>query len=181
MNLPQAKSENIVVNTLKDEVLIYDLSTNQAFCLNETASHVFNACDGKTTFDELQSRYGYPDELIFLALDGLKKNALLADEYHSPFAGLNRREVIRRVGLASMVALPVISGLVAPTPAMAQSTACTTGVSQGQGNCPGGQRCVGGACSVCIPTGSAVPGGCNFNTVARCCTSGCNAPSGNCL
>ena len=54
--LPKAKLDNVVVQSLNDETLIYNLTTNQAFCLNETAAKVFNACDGKTTFDELKEQ-----------------------------------------------------------------------------------------------------------------------------
>lgn len=78
--LPKARNENIVVQNLNDEVLIYDTITNQAFCLNETSAKVFNYCDGQTAFAELKSRYKYTDELIFLALDELKAKNLLFSE-----------------------------------------------------------------------------------------------------
>ena len=56
----------------------------------------------------------------------LKKNKIIEDDqsFVSPFAGMSRREAIRKVGLASMIALPVISSLVASTAAMAQSSSC---------------------------------------------------------
>lgn len=53
MQFPKARNKNIVVQLLNKETLIYDLIDNKAFCLNETSSIVFNACDGKTSFDEL--------------------------------------------------------------------------------------------------------------------------------
>lgn len=146
--LPKSRNENIVVQNAENEVLIYDTVTNQAFCLNETSAKVFNHCDGKTSFDELKRKYKYTDELIYLALDELKKQNLLADDaaYLSPFAGMNRREVIRKVGFATMVALPLISTLVAPTAAAAQSASgggCAgTCVARGADQCAGrtGQR-----------------------------------------
>ena len=124
--LPKARSENIVVQNLEDEVLVYDLTTNRAFCLNETSAKVFNACDSKTTFEELKAKHQLTDEIIYLALDGLKKENLIIDEYFSPFTGMNRREVIKKVGLASMVTLPIISAMIAPTAAFAASNCVNT-------------------------------------------------------
>ena len=123
MKLPLARTKDVVVQELKDEVLIYDLKTNQAFCLNDTAAKVFNACgsSGTATFAELKSRYKFSDDLIHLALETLQENNLLEADYTAPFAGLSRREVIRRVGLASLIALPVISALIAPQAAHAAS------------------------------------------------------------
>lgn len=160
-SLPLARSSNIVVQTLGNEVLIYDLETHKAFTLNETSSIVYQACDGRTSFDELKGRAELTDDIIFLALDQLKKENLLADndKVEINFNGLSRREVIRKAGLASMVALPIVASLVAPTPAMAQSCtgggnfcACTITEAQydsGVRDCPS-TDCAGG----CICKGS---------------------------
>lgn len=124
MKLPQAKHENIVVQHLKDETLIYDLTTNQAFCLNQTSAKVFNACNGKTTFAELKDKYKFTDDLIYLALDELKDKNLLAENYRSNhFAGMTRRETIKKVGLATMIALPLVASMTAPKAAAAASNA----------------------------------------------------------
>ena len=151
--LPKARTANIVVQNLRDETLIYDLTTNQAFCLNETSAVVFNYCDGKQTFANLKAEHNLTDEIIFLALDGLKKENLLETQYVSPFAGLSRREVIRKVGLASIIALSVISALVAPTSVMAQSSCRTVAqsCSMKQSDCCYDLRCDGGGCISCYP------------------------------
>jgi hypothetical protein len=122
-NLPIARHQNVVVQELGKQILIYDLNTHKAFNLNETSSIVYQSCDGKTTLEELKLRTKFTEEIIFLALDELKKENLIEENqpYNSPFSGMSRREAIRKVGLASMIALPVISSLVAPTSAMAQS------------------------------------------------------------
>ena len=124
--LPVARNSDIVVQNLNEEVLIYDLITDQAYCLNRTSAIVFNACDGATTFDELKKRHKFNDELIHFALDQLNKENLLAKTaggYQSVFAGMSRREVIKRIGLttSAMIALPFISGAAAPSPTQAQS------------------------------------------------------------
>lgn len=124
INLPKARNKNILTQDLDKELLIYDLISNKAYSLNETSKTVYQNCDGKTLFADLKSKYNLTGDLIFLALDELKRKNLLETEtnYQSPFAGMNRREVLRKVGFASMIALPVISSLVAPTAAMAQSS-----------------------------------------------------------
>ena len=124
--LPRSRTADIVVQSLGNEVLIYDLKSHLAYNLNETSSVVYLACDGETSFDELRSKSNFTDYLIFLALEGLnKENLLESDSYRSPFAGLSRREVIKKVGLAAMITLPVITKLIAPTAATAASrTTC---------------------------------------------------------
>jgi len=138
-----ARSADIVVQTLGKEILIYDLNAHKAYNLNETSSLVYQACDGKTTFDELKRKNKFTDDLIFLALDQLKSDNLieLDNSFVSPFNGISRREAIRKVGLASMVALPVIASLVAPTAAMAQSA----GACVNPGGDPAGTVLFGGA------------------------------------
>ena len=113
--LPQSKTENIVVQNLEDEVLIYNLVTNKAFCLNETSALVYQACDGNTDFENFKIENHLTDEIIFLALDLLKKEKLLEENFTSPLEGMKRREVIRLIGKTSLIALPVIASLVAPT------------------------------------------------------------------
>jgi hypothetical protein len=141
-NLPFARHQDVVVQDLDKEILIYDLLTHKAYHLNETSSLVYRACDGKTAFGELKAKTKFTDEIIFLALDELKKENLIEvnDSYASPFAGMTRRQVIRKVGLASMVVLPAISFLTAPTAAMAAS-ACA-------GTLP--QNALRGACSAAV-------------------------------
>ena len=98
MKLPKAQVADIVVQDLKDEVLIYDLQTHKAYNLNETSAIVYKACDGETEFAELKRRYNFTVDLICLALDGLKKNDLISDcEAGNYFKELSRREAIRLV------------------------------------------------------------------------------------
>lgn len=172
--LPTARSSDILVQHFNSETLVYDLLIDKAYCLNETAGTVFNACGSQSSFNDLKRQHKFSDEMIFFALDELKKINLLAknDKFTSPFAGMTRRDVIRKVGLSSMIALPLISGLIAPTAANAASGAvvcgsignfctCTNGDSGscGQGraiqcpaNCtcflpPGFGTCTSGNCS----------------------------------
>jgi len=154
MNKPVSRQSNIVVQDLENEVLIYDLTINKAFCLNQTSGLVFALCDGTRTVTQISNLMSVnlktlvSEDFVYLALAELKKNNLLenSDEFPDHFAGLSRREVVKKVGLASMVALPVIASVVAPNAAMSQSGGCNL------------NTCVTG---VCIPAGQDVCAGCS--------------------
>jgi hypothetical protein len=97
--------------------------------LNSTAQTVFNHCDGTKTFADAD----LPKDVIYLSVNESKRNGLIEDNYDSPFAGMNRREVIRRVGFASMIAQPVILSLIAPTAAHVASGCPRTFINEPSG------------------------------------------------
>ena len=121
--LPIAKTDNLVIQNFENETLIYDLNANKAFCLNETSAIVYQACDGKTTFDELKNKTNFTDDLIHLTFSALQKQGFIEIplDYVSPLAGMSRREAVKKVGLATVFALPIIASIVAPSATMAQS------------------------------------------------------------
>src|SRR4051812_1581088 len=132
---PVARSREIILQEIKKEILIYDLNTHKAYCLNEISSVVYQACDGRTTSEELKSKHNLTDEIISLAIDDLLKENLVENvdgDFFSPLSRLSRREIIRKIGLTSMIALPLISSLVAPTAAQAQSKAAAACTAPGQ-------------------------------------------------
>lgn len=128
-NLPQSRQSDIVVQELVKETLIYDLKINKAFRFNETSALVWQLCDGQHSVEQIsqglsrQLNFTVSDEFVWLALDQFKRNGLLENNnvFEINFNGLSRRQIIRKVGLASMIVLPTISSLVAPTSATAAS------------------------------------------------------------
>ena len=120
---PKSRTENIVVQNLQGEILLYDLKINKAFCLNETAALVYEHCDGKTSFDELRLKSGknVSDEVIWLAIEELSKLNLLAEKAES---GLSRRSLLQKAAV-SAIALPLVTMLVAPRAIQAASGSCT--------------------------------------------------------
>jgi hypothetical protein len=126
-NRPVARKEGLVIERLAEEVLVYDTDRDRAHCLNETAAFVWQRCDGRTTTTEIARLLGkqvnatVDEKLVWLALDQLGVNHLLANRLAAPasFAGLNRREMVRALGLAAAVAIPVVTSIVAPTAAQA--------------------------------------------------------------
>lgn len=158
---PMSRQDDIVIQELLGEVLIYDLKIDKAFCLNETSARIWKLCDGTKSVSEIaklmcdKTDSSITEDLVWLALDQLKKENLLSNstEIHSKFKGVSRREVIKKIGLASMIALPVISSLAAPTAAAAQSVTCIPigGVCDGTIPCCDSGICVlGSSTFVCI-------------------------------
>ena len=131
MNSPQfpiARKTGLVVQEVPDEVLVYDLDTNKAHCLNKTAAVVWQSCNGKNSISDIATIIGSnaSDELVWLAIDQLNENNLLEGEMKADFAGQSRRDVLKKIGLAAVIALPVVASLVAPKSALASaSCGCT--------------------------------------------------------
>ena len=151
---PEARKDGLVIQDMPEEVLVYDLNTNKAHCLNQTAAFVWKACDGNnsiadiTRMFEKQSGDQINEDLIWLAIDQLNENDLLTSKINSRFHGESRRSVIKKIGLAAVIALPVVASLAAPTSVLAL-VSCT---------------------------GCSIPTDCS-NTAG--CPTTCNVPAGN--
>jgi hypothetical protein len=160
-NKPLSRRDNLVVQEVKDEILIYDISESKAFCLNKTAALVWQACDGNKSVVEIgesisqKLKSAVNEDIIWLALELLKKGNLLENEITGKFAGVSRREAIRKIGLGSAIALPIVASLVVPTSTMAQSSLFAPGVS-----CTADSQCQSGRCR---------NPGCNSSGASRIC------------
>lgn len=149
---PTARKTGLVVQEVPDEVLLYDLESNKAHCLNHTAALVWKSCDGTKSVSEIlknvESQIGgkASEDLIWLAIDQLSENNLLETRFESRFAGQSRREVIKKIGMAAVIGLPIVASLVAPKSALANiSCGCPSGTTS---DCIGpGIMCPTAACS----------------------------------
>jgi hypothetical protein len=110
-------------------LLTYDTQRDRGHFLNRSATLIWQRCDGQTSLSELVTLLRKQDlpadeEVVWLALDRLGKAHLLQERVPPPIAGISRRAVIRKLALAGSVTvlLPVVTSIIAPTPAMAQST-----------------------------------------------------------
>lgn len=160
-NNPMSRKSNVVVQEIKNEVLVYDLNINKAFCLNQTSAMVYLLSDGNNSVAEISAlmskklKISVSEDLVWLALDGLMKDNLLenSEEQTNHFAASSRREAVKRVGLASLVMFPIISSIVAPNAAMAQSAllplnaACSSSSVCQSNNCV---NVVGNGPSCCV-------------------------------
>jgi len=137
---PRARREGLVVRPLPDEILVYDLETHEAHCLNRTAALVFDHADGEATVGDIADALrreltaSDPDRLVWLALERLDRAHLL-DQRPAPPGGLassSRRDLLRRAGRAAVL-LPVVSSILTPTAAEAANTCVTDCTSEGFG------------------------------------------------
>ena len=154
--VPVARKQGLVVQEMPDEVLIYDLDTNKAHCLNKTAAFVWKSCDGNKSIAEItksfESDFGNPveEDLVWLAIEQLNDKNLLSESLQTNLKGQNRREVIKKIGFAAVVALPIVASLTAPSSALATaSCACVApGDCSTQTGCPSTVNCnPGGVCA----------------------------------
>jgi hypothetical protein len=152
---PLARRNGLVIQELSDETLVYDLDSNKAHCLNPSAAFVWKACDGKTSAEQIAVLFAssgigtVTSDFVWLAIDQLNENNLL-EKPVARFHGESRRQVIKKIGLTSMVALPIIASLVAPQSALATgSCACIApGDCLVQTTCPSQVNCNGlGICA----------------------------------
>ena len=146
---PVARNQRLVIQELPDEVLVYDLDRDRAHCLNTTAAFVWQRCNGRNTAAQIAKTLGrefdcaVDEKIVWLALDQLGRNHLLDRQPARPQAlmGMDRRTMVRALGLAAVVAIPVVKSIVAPTPAQA-----ATCVPMGGGCSVSGQCCKGLTC-----------------------------------
>ena len=127
--LPVMRKDGLVIDDLPDEVLVYDLESHKAHCLNRSAALVWRCCDGKsssadiarTLTAELETQFS--EDLVLLALNQLEKLHLLEQPEAMPaqFAVLSRRQMVRRLGFATIVAVPLVTSIVAPTAVQAST------------------------------------------------------------
>jgi coenzyme PQQ synthesis protein D (PqqD) len=122
---PRARVE-CLSREFDDEILIYDLQRDAGHCLNSTAAAAWKLCDGNNSPSQIartlsrQFSAEVDESVVLLALDQLADAHLLV----KPVVGakrFSRRVAIRRIGMAAAIALPLVTSIVAPTPAHAAS------------------------------------------------------------
>jgi hypothetical protein len=132
-HLPLMRTERLIIDELVDEVLVYDLDRHKAHCLNKTAALIWKHCDGRTTPTDIARRLQnelqvpYKEDHVWLALCQLGRINLLEQPIALPpqLAGMSRRQMVRALGVAAAVAVPLVTSIVAPTPAQAATCAGT--------------------------------------------------------
>jgi Coenzyme PQQ synthesis protein D (PqqD) len=118
---PKARDNQLLVEEVGNEFVVYDLKRGEVHLLNPVAALVWRSCDGRTTVAELaallQDKLGpsATEDLVRLALDELGAEHLL--EEARPFRGmLSRQEAIKKLAAVAGVglALPIVETMKAP-------------------------------------------------------------------
>jgi hypothetical protein len=171
---PLRRSNDLVIEALDDELLVYDRTNKRAHCLNADAVRVWRACDGKTDAGRMSAELDLPLDLVRQALDELEASGLLDQGLELVNVGsgngngkaVTRRELAvcsAKVGTAALTA-PLILSITAPT-AMAAATptpfqCAVYTMDPGCDQCKTIAGCCCccqgslGSCKVCAPTSS---------------------------
>jgi hypothetical protein len=154
--IPTARKDELIIQEVEGETLVYDTKSHRAHCLNRTSALVWQHCDGKRTADEIalrveeEMRTPVSSEIIWLAVEQLEKRGLLERPVEHAYGSrrMSRRELARRLGIATALMLPFIASIKAP--AAIQAVSCGGGGALcGAGLplcCNPGFACVGGTC-----------------------------------
>lgn len=149
---PLARSERVIIEALGDELLVYDLDSDEAHSLDASAAAIWQACDGAVTVAEISARVGLSEAAVRLTVERLAGLDLLAAGSFTPPA-VTRRAVLRRglvAGAVATAAAPMITSIVAP--AAAQTTSGCSGEFEScadQVCCPG-LVCCGENVRLCV-------------------------------
>ena len=159
--LPKMRKQKLVVREFAGELLVYDKKHHEAHCLNSTAALVWKHCDGRTSVTEISRRLAkelsgnsdkpIDERLVWDALDQFRNRHLLEERLEIPkgmleiSGGLNRRQLMRVLGL-TIVAVPLVTSLVAPTAVEAAGSCKSAGAP-----CAASIECCSGLCvnSIC--------------------------------
>src|SRR5579872_1840871 len=124
---PHARTEDILTESVGNELILYDRKTQKAHRLNETAAFVWRHCDGTKTVADLtgllHAELGTPEDqaLVSLALDRLQAGDLLQTPLSAQ--AVSRRDAIKRLRAVGIVTalIPVVASIAVPLPAAADS------------------------------------------------------------
>ena len=120
---PEARREQLLVQEVGNEVVLYDEQTHQAHRLNRTAAIVWQQADGHRTPEEiagaLREELAAPDseDLVQLALAELDRAGLLTRSLTDAGQLLSRRQLFA----TAAALLPIVASVTVPTSLEAQS------------------------------------------------------------
>ena len=107
---PKARSENLLVEEVAGELLIYDVSNNRAHCLNESAAAIWRHCDGSRSIGKL-AKHLFPNleasgaqRLVGVGVERLRRRRLVESSVAAPPAvDLSKRQLLKKVAILAAV------------------------------------------------------------------------------
>jgi hypothetical protein len=146
---PKARSNDLLIEDLGGELLIFDVSSNRAHCLNGSAAAIWRHCDGTRSLATL-AEHLFPgleasdaQRLVSVGVERLRRRRLVENSAPEAPVDLSKRQTMKRLAIlaaAAGIAAPLISTVVAPTSAAAFSclpigSPCTADVQCCTGIC----------------------------------------------
>jgi hypothetical protein len=123
---PVARKDNLVIETLPDEIIVYDQTRNAAHCLNNSVNWIWERCDGSGTIEDIASEFerscglGDAHALVLSAVKQLAAANLVTGVPRDESARIEKMTRRAAVALGASVA-PIVTSIIVPTPAAAQS------------------------------------------------------------
>jgi Coenzyme PQQ synthesis protein D (PqqD) len=149
------KQRKLIARKIGDELLLFDEETNTAHCLNGIAGDLWMACEREGSAVEVTEVLcpRWPDieeEVVAASLSKLAAASLLEETTAQENISQGRRQLIRKLGFAAAVALPIVVTSVLIPPAAAAASPCGgLGSLCGAGHPP---CCVGTHCASVLTT-----------------------------
>jgi hypothetical protein len=149
--MPARCTRPLHVESLNDEILVYDPDGHRAHALSSVAAAVWQHADGRTSISDIAARVAdtlkmdVDDATVWQALRELDAAALLDAPLDATVAGsidADRRRVLARLGWAASI--PFVTSILVPTAAFAQSPIGGNGGNGGVGGNTGGNGGNGG-------------------------------------
>ena len=149
------KQRKLITRRIDDELLVFDEETSTAYCLNGIAGEMWRACERESSLREVTEvlRPRWPDieeDVVAASLSKLAAAGLLEETTVQEKISTARRELIRKLGFAAAVALPIVVTSVLVPPAYAAVSCCHLLAQCGPGKpaCCSGLHCALGLCQL---------------------------------
>ncbi|HLO86815.1 MAG TPA: PqqD family protein [Nostocaceae cyanobacterium] len=140
--IPVARTENLLLQDVGNELIIYDQRNNSSHCLTPIAVRVWELSNGQNTVNDiakkLEKEFDLPIDgdvdvrgLVWLTLEELERYSLIKEYLKQPATeeifGISRRKVIKTATLVGGFAIgsmfPLVKSVAVPDPRGNQSTA----------------------------------------------------------
>lgn len=146
--IPVARTENLLIQELDNELIVYDQERDICHCLNPLAARVWHYCDGQNTVEDIAQFLTEELEisadtdirgLVWLTLDELESLHLMKQYLGTPIVStptISRRKVIKRATLVGGFALGTLFPMVRSitSPALADMASGRPGKQPGTSN-----------------------------------------------
>ena len=162
---PKSRTRDLLFREVDRELLIHDPEAGHTFCLDRPAASILKHCDGGTSVEALLRvvREGRRVVSRRVALGGtqeLKQRRLLepGSLASTPFDGLSRRAMLRRLGIAAATAPLIVAVAANPVSAQSGAPSCQPADNAGRDSAPG-CACTGtfDCCGICTINGCSGP------------------------
>jgi hypothetical protein len=125
---PRRIKEQISVQTVAAETLVYDERRHMAFCLNRSCSTIWRLATGVHTIGAISQaasiELGAPisEEFVSFAVVEMRRDGLIEPSCAAVAAEpVSRRVLLQRLGAGGAMLLPAVAAILAPTAAQAYS------------------------------------------------------------